>query len=58
VREEQRDHRDHEPADQQAAHHAAAHVAGTITQFGSGETSSSSMCLPNLAPKNDDTTLP
>ena len=30
----------------------------TISQFGSGDTSSSSMCLPNLAPKKDDTTLP
>src|SRR5689334_20978006 len=30
----------------------------TISQFGSGETSNSSMCLPNFAPKNDDTTLP
>src|SRR6185312_15260341 len=29
----------------------------TISQFGSGETSSSSMCLPNFAPKNDDTTF-
>ena len=29
-----------------------------MTQFGSGETSSSSTCLPNFAPKNDDTTLP
>ncbi len=28
-----------------------------ISQLGSGETSSSSMCLPNLAPKNDDTTF-
>ena len=44
-------------ADQQAAHDAARHVAATISQFGSGETSSSSMCLPNFAPKNDDTTL-
>ena len=27
-------------------------------KFGKGDTSSSSMCLPNLAPKNEDTTLP
>src|SRR5262245_41203733 len=28
-----------------------------ITQLGSGETSNSSTCLPNFAPKNDDTTF-
>ena len=28
-----------------------------MIQFGSGETSSSSTCLPNFAPKNDDTTF-
>src|SRR5688572_22859583 len=28
-----------------------------ISQPGSGDTISSSMCLPNLAPKKDDTTL-
>ena len=29
-----------------------------MTQLGSGETSISSMCLPNFAPKKEDTTLP
>ena len=28
-----------------------------INQFGMGDTNNSSRCLPNLAPKNDDTTL-
>lgn len=29
----------------------------TMSQLGNGETSSSSTCLPNFAPKKDDTTL-
>jgi len=29
-----------------------------MIQLGSGETSSSSTCLPNFAPKNELTTLP
>jgi len=31
---------------------------GVTKEFGSGDTSISSTCLPNLAPKKDDTTLP
>ncbi len=46
-------------ADDHAAHDAAHDIAARRSASpGNGDTSSSSMCLPNFAPKNDDTTLP